>query len=497
MQNLSLAVRLCKDSFVPHRSWGTIYQHLLAEERVWEFKDILLALEEQEGLEDAASMLLHDRYSEWDFALLPVVEDLVRDWGSLTVDESCYFGGLDLFASLSVACAKGPISSKRREAMELCLETADKYAEHLSRLSVENLKTRPFLMWMMAKSYLEASFDEQTDADFIVFKGSSRGTFDGAMGIFPYEEMPLYAPTEDEMPEWRPRCLFMTDEILRTTEVILAAAEELGDVPLQVGCLQQLAVRGSAEPRAHLERVLKLWKSSGNRQSYLRVLLFHYLLVRDEAEKAALRRDILEHGECSDTGFTEYARCMILRALTPHEIEKSRYRRRAKSAHHVLDYDSSDGSVSSRSDVYISDSDASNRRRSRRTRYSVGRTKPATIVTSHRHGVVVSSDDEEPPPRHARSKAVNRRREREKDDDLLEKVTAATAKVAREQAAKPPVTKEKRRSKADGSKADLPSLVAETAVGAVSDDMITYPDTAHDSGLAAHVEDKSDESSQI
>jgi hypothetical protein len=333
---LALAVVIHTKPNFAALDWFWIYEYLKGQQLVWDFRDLFLALEEKIGLKNA-----HDLIFRSDGRKRTPIEAIIADWSELDEDEVTCFGALDLFSSLAFVCMKekGNMSDTVK-----CLQVARNLATHLLKLNIQNLKTRPCLMWMMAKvTFEEYKTDKHADSN-ILFKGILRGEFRTSSKIFPDEGLPLYSPRENEIPEWRPTTADLSDKAKETTRVVLQAAEEIGDISIQANCLQQLLKQGSDNPMGTLEQINQLWKSTGNIASYLHMQLFRFMLVKTEREKQALRQDILDHGECQTRGdFTEYCRYMVLRALTTNEWEKKIYLDRANALHEYDTDDSDDG----------------------------------------------------------------------------------------------------------------------------------------------------------
>lgn len=308
-------------------AWHYDYLSMKDQQRIWDFRDLFLALEEKLGLKEARDLVT--RYNEMLGREESPIETIIADWSELDEGESTYFGALDLFSSLAFACMKDKGNIKDAEK---CLVVAERFATYLLELDVRNLKTRPCLLWMMARVFFEEYKLDNHEDNNIFFKGTLRGEYRVSTRIFPNDELPLYSPFEDEIPEWKPRATGIPEESKQTTRIVLKAAEEIGDVPVQVGCLQQLLDQGSDNPAKEVKQISKLLMASGNMAPYLRFQLFRFMLVKTEQDKAALRRDILGHGECLSVGFSEYCRCMVLRALTSKAWEKELYLTRAEDA---------------------------------------------------------------------------------------------------------------------------------------------------------------------
>jgi hypothetical protein len=327
-------VSISPEANIKLHGWFSTYEVLKHQQRIWDFRDLFLALEEQLGLQEAGDLIMSSKDPRAN-----AVDTIITDWSELDQDESTYFGALDLFSSLAFACMKTKGADKD---VKKCLQVADNFATHLLQLDAQNLKTRPCLMWMMAGVLFEEYQMDNDEGANISFQGTFRGEYRTSTRIFPYDELPIYAPYEDEHPEWKPKAPGISNEARQTTVVVLKAAEEIGDVPVQTGCLQQLLDQGPDDPSREIRQLNELWLSTGNMAVYLRFQLFRFMLIKSEKEKEALRRDILDYGECLSVGFTEYCRCMVLRALTPKAWEKELYLSRAYETKPVNAADESD-----------------------------------------------------------------------------------------------------------------------------------------------------------
>ncbi|OAA50479.1 hypothetical protein NOR_00929 [Metarhizium rileyi] len=263
---------ITRDEEIRVISFETNMSNLKYDQRIWDFRDLFLALQEKMGLKKAGDLIVF--YDERTFS---PIESIIADWSDLDEDESTYFGALDLFSSLAFACMEEKGNMKDAEN---CLQVAAHFSTYLLKKNMNN-----------------------KDDDNIFFKGALRGKYPMSGMTFPYKEMPLYAPLDDEVPEWKPKASGISDAAKKTTRVVLKAAEEIGDVPMQVGCLQQLLDQGSDNPSREIERINELWMHS--------------------AETS------LTTASVGTPDFTEYSRCMILRALSSKFWEERFYMKRA------------------------------------------------------------------------------------------------------------------------------------------------------------------------
>lgn len=304
--------------------WCALYRHLRAEELVWEFRDMLLELEQAMGIDAALALFVPPEPRGGAGGPLDRLHD---DWAG--EDESSSFA-FDVFTALALSYMKAP---GRDAAIRQCLGVARRHAALLLAGADDNLRSRPYLWWMMANVLREGYRRQELSGNAMAFGDDRRGDMLQSRRLFPGEPLPIYAPVDDEAPEWRPGKTAVSDAAKGTTRTVLQAAADLGDVEMQAAYLQELMYQGQLEPAAAaLGRLDALWLPAGCLRRLHPKQLFRYLLLADSgAARDDLRRDILVGGEFGFAGFPQYAQYMILRALTPRSREKEAYLSRARA----------------------------------------------------------------------------------------------------------------------------------------------------------------------
>ncbi|KAK7414842.1 hypothetical protein QQX98_006357 [Neonectria punicea] len=116
--------------------------------------------------------------------------------------------------------------------------------------------------------------------------------------------------------------------LCRQLVMVLKAAEDLGDVNIQAGCLQQLIFHGADDPPKIVKQLGDLYLSTGNQSGYRDLLLFRYMLVKTPSDKEKLRQDILVGGQYRTHGADQAVQFKILAALATSDYERRMYQDR-------------------------------------------------------------------------------------------------------------------------------------------------------------------------
>ncbi|KAI0436253.1 hypothetical protein F4803DRAFT_242104 [Xylaria telfairii] len=166
--------------------WDTVYQHLLSEGRIWDFRDLFVSFLQHSTQETTCFQFLHVQFNSPTF-----IDTLVGDWLTETFDEPTSLALLDIVASLCL----GPIlTPEKRNIVKHCLESSRSIALSIAENDAELLRTRPYLRWSLAKARV-ASYSEGEISREPSLLSSLPGRFFYRSEAI---DMPLYAPKQSE-----------------------------------------------------------------------------------------------------------------------------------------------------------------------------------------------------------------------------------------------------------------------------------------------------------
>ncbi|KAF0318438.1 hypothetical protein GQ607_014356 [Colletotrichum asianum] len=284
-----------------------LYLHLKAEERIWEFRDLFHECLAAYGLKEIFRMMFgekDEKGSRWE---VDIVQTICDDWSAAVEDEAVSFAFLDIFTTIALASMAQPDNSRTASRY---FEVARQYAADIAARDPQNLKSRPYLRWAIAKVQIQ----QYTSAKPV-----------GLAAL---------------------RNRLHTEENSVVIRMVLKTAQEICDTELQAACIQEL-IYISPAPEELLDELSSLWKSVGNLRRHNQTHLYRYLCIpaSPPEPREKLRQDILLSGEFSSAGFSQYAQYMVLRALSSRLHEKSAYSKRARSLQQALDEDDSNMSA--------------------------------------------------------------------------------------------------------------------------------------------------------
>ncbi|KAH9235230.1 hypothetical protein K456DRAFT_1618170 [Colletotrichum gloeosporioides 23] len=318
-----------------------LYLHLKAEERIWEFRDLFHECLAAYGLKEIFRMMFGERDEKGSRWEVDIVQTICDDWSAAVEDEAVSFAFLDIFTTIALASMAQPDNSRTASRY---FEVARQYAADIAARDPQNLKSRPYLRWAIAKVQIQ-QYTSAKPVGLAALRNRLRllpGKVRISRRVFPHQNIPMYAPVEDESPEWRPNPTPDTEENSVVIRMVLKTAQEIGDTELQAACIQELIYISSA-PEELLDELSSLWKSVGNLRRHNQTHLYRYLCIpaSPPEPREKLRQDILLSGEFSSAGFSQYAQYMVLRALSSRLHAKSAYSKRARSLQQALDEDDS------------------------------------------------------------------------------------------------------------------------------------------------------------
>ncbi|KAK0708856.1 hypothetical protein B0T21DRAFT_352885 [Apiosordaria backusii] len=310
-QMLAHVVMDCKteDQCKSLGDWNDLYQHFIDQGMIWEFRDIFQELLFSFGLDTAIDLI-----------------KLYIDLEKGNQDESTLFALLDIFTTIALKTSQ---LSDQDETTRWCMELAGKQVFKLADQNPDYPMSRPYLRWSVAQILIKESGYKRFEDD-MVFRGLKRGDMLFPTAAFPFANLPVYSPADDEVPRWEPKSISSTSDsdnaMIRT---VLQAAEELGDLDMQVGCLQELMYRGERPAEKVVDSLADIWSCTGQFDALKMLHLFQYMLAHTNSARRQLRRDILCDGEPAGPKL-RLAQCMILRALAPTSREKEHHWAQAK-----------------------------------------------------------------------------------------------------------------------------------------------------------------------
>ncbi|KAK4200941.1 hypothetical protein QBC40DRAFT_279144 [Triangularia verruculosa] len=348
----------CKteDQFESLGNWHDLYRHLINRGMIWEFRDIFQEVLFSFGLDTAFGLIKSPLHVETErpgnanttaHSYTSRCQQLYIDLEKGNEDESTLFALLDIFTTLALRSSQ---LTDQEEVAERCMELATKQIPRLAQQNNDYAMSRPYLRWSVAKILIRESC-RKTFEDSMVFNGLKRGELLFPTAAFPFANLPVYSPADDEVPHWHPKSMSPTSDsdnaVIRT---VLQAAEELGDLDLQVGCLQELMYRGGLPAEKVVVSLEDIWSSTGQLNALKMLHLFRYMLAHTDSARRQLRRDILCDGEPAEQKL-RLAQCMILRALAPSPREKEQHwaqARRVQREYHRVRFEKNWNDISSR-----------------------------------------------------------------------------------------------------------------------------------------------------
>ncbi|KAK1488588.1 hypothetical protein CABS01_02218 [Colletotrichum abscissum] len=315
-----------------------VYLHLKGEGRIWDFRDLLKSLlyVHRTCVCQTLGSLLADSCDGTDERLARMIERIEDDWGTATPDEQSSFALLDIFTTLTLASMSTHTST---DMVKSIFEVSQSHALEVAGMQSTNTKSRPYLCWIIAKVLLEQYVDPNITGYFALASHLDKlpgGHYDPEITL-PTSYMIVYAPVDEEAPKWQPdpTTTLGHDGALRT---VLGVAEELGDAPLQVICLE-LLIYQSPQPKHLLDKLGDLWHSLGSPGGFLETRIYSYIpaSLTTPTFRETIRREILLAGEIFTEGPVSHARAMVLRALSRNQREKDYYESKAATTLYRFD----------------------------------------------------------------------------------------------------------------------------------------------------------------
>ncbi|KAK4225601.1 hypothetical protein QBC38DRAFT_457128 [Podospora fimiseda] len=308
-------------------NWYGMYRHLVDKGMIWEFRDILQALTQDNSVDMVLSRLCSREGYIVGTAISP--DQLRREWDTGLEDESTWFSLLDIFTNMALMYHTYPGSVPMRdEKTAKCMEIASEYSRKLIGQDESTAMSRPYLRWTLAKVLVKQASQDRIK-DNILFRGGNRGILKVPRFALPGRWLPIYIPVKDETPEWKPSPAADPSDAAIIWNII-EAAQQLGDLEMHAACLRELLYRGDEPPETTVKKLDSLWRSSGNMHMVRVLQLFRYMLAHTSEARDQLRRDILHDGELWINTVLQTAQKAILAALSTDEGQKKHYRHQAR-----------------------------------------------------------------------------------------------------------------------------------------------------------------------
>lgn len=314
------------DRITKDLDWHRLYRHFRDEYMIWEFHDLFVSMASKLSPE-----LCWRRFFPWTRDIpISYPALLHQDWvNEGTNTTSAIFALLEILTTSGLYYLR--VLDTKAEALE-CLEKAGEYAALLRSQDASNIKSRPYLRWMVAKAMIE-----ECPCRAWTLKMHKLGSlkplirgFWAPTGVFPDQHWPLYAPFGNE----QIRLAKANNVVINKKLVTIAkAAEEIGDFLLRTACLKELVLNRAEGIEDIMETLEDLWKESGHADSVSQMHLYQYLLIKEPSDDDKVRRRILLDGEMS-TGWVNYARCRVMAALATSERERDHYQQKAEDYNH-------------------------------------------------------------------------------------------------------------------------------------------------------------------
>lgn len=262
--------------------WSTLYNSLLAQGRIWDFRDIFLSAIGAFGQKWACSKF---------FPASPWREAIIDNWNLKERDQSTTLAQLDILTSMILHLN---LPERGFGQMEWIPRDAQILAELIMNKSPDSMTSRPFLSWLVVKATTTPVTQQPDDGDRAAHHPTEMfRDWPGLSIAFPgWIWLPIYVPLGKEVPPWvRPEIPQVANDPIR---LVLTTAMRTHDYALQVLCLTVLILR-SQQPQKLFDQLCELQKSTqGDMEGYLSTCLSRYLIDRDKQSQKQLLFELKE-----------------------------------------------------------------------------------------------------------------------------------------------------------------------------------------------------------
>lgn len=287
-------------------SWSDLYQTLLSQGRIWDFRDVFLVAIRCFGVTQACQKF---------FLSDSLKERVIDDWILYERDESTILAQLDILVELSLHVE----SSIRGDVIEWLQPEAQSLVEEIMEKHPESMKSRPFTRWIVMKA---AGIGLEQEDHPITGPHTPFGYLENYPGYVPsqrWPNLPIYIPREFETPVWMPSEFPPQKEA--PLVMALDTATQMKDYRTQVLCLKLFILR-SQDPTDLFEQLKHLQKGiQGDSQEYLQTCLSSYLICRDKPSQKQLLAEFQDFDDWSESWLLRdakvyFAKHFIERVLT-------------------------------------------------------------------------------------------------------------------------------------------------------------------------------------
>lgn len=284
------------------RGLRTLYERLLAEERIWDITDLLLSLFRIHGGEKTLYEILQPKHPHGSLAQL-LRQITIKDY-----DEPTALAILTILTAYIYAVhaidKTDSSPAKRKHADAAITRARGRAAEHAAQIAKHSpnlINSRPYLSWKLANE----RFKRCAPGTVHYSRWSRHEPYTPGLS-YPADGIPIYIPAAgvcNDNPGWPvPDEKFPVNDTLRK---ILQTATELGDYRLQTACLAEMVCRAE-EPWEWVKRLGMMQKDWGDDRGYVRSCMARYLLLKGkdgEGEGEASARRLLEDLEDATSMF--------------------------------------------------------------------------------------------------------------------------------------------------------------------------------------------------
>jgi hypothetical protein len=293
-----------------------IYESMLRQGRIWDFRDIFIGAVFYYGQEQACDEFFGSSENP--------LNRILRDWSTAIYDESTNLALLDILVSLVLV---QPLSLRTIAGTKRVVDSASVLVSSIIQNHPSNLKSRQYIQWILAKVAVTS------------YRTISSSVLSEFPGLFLPKAVALdlyiYIPAASETPDWHLLCL--PSKSFETLQIVLKVARELEDLETEALCLKQL-IAHSRDPIEYFDDLIHLQKiKQKDMKGWLETCLSKYLICRDKQSTDCLRKEILSVRDYDKLDpRLVWARSMVLRAIAHSEHEADLLLEEAREILHRL-----------------------------------------------------------------------------------------------------------------------------------------------------------------
>jgi len=266
-------------SLLLDRKWGTLYQDLVSEGRIWDFNDLFMSFASTHTLPQACISFFQTRNTK------EALDTIISDCETEDFDESTTLALLELVSYFIFTLAQS--SGASISTLQHCLDHGTKLAKSLIDNSPESLRSRSFCRWLVGKSLVTGLQDHINPSFPAVFLGKCPGIqIEQGEG----SHIPIYIPLGGEQPAWDvPEATPQQNEAI---ELALRTANHLQDYDTQALCLKHLILQ-TRDPRQLFQELCHLQSTAQEDwDGFLRTCLSRFTVCSDPESRTALAGEL-------------------------------------------------------------------------------------------------------------------------------------------------------------------------------------------------------------